>query len=31
MLAKQLGGDVTFESSDGTTVSVFVPRRSENG
>jgi two-component sensor histidine kinase len=31
MLAKQLGGDVTFESSGGTTVDVHVPRRDANG
>jgi signal transduction histidine kinase len=31
MLAKQLGGDVTFESSGGTTVDVYVPRRPGNG
>ena len=27
MLAKQLGGNVTFESAGGTTVDVYVPRR----
>jgi two-component sensor histidine kinase len=31
MLAKQLGGDVTFASAGGTTVDVHVPRRSGNG
>jgi signal transduction histidine kinase len=31
MLAKQLGGDVTFESAGGTTVDVYVPRRPGNG
>jgi len=31
MLAKQLGGDVTFESAGGTTVDVYVPLRSGNG
>jgi signal transduction histidine kinase len=31
MLAKQLGGDVSFESAGGTTVDVHVPRRSRNG
>jgi signal transduction histidine kinase len=30
MLAKQLGGDVTFESAGGTSVDVHVPRRSAN-
>jgi len=30
MLAKQLGGDVTFTSGGGTTVDVLVPRRSVN-
>jgi signal transduction histidine kinase/DNA-binding response OmpR family regulator len=31
MLAKQLGGDVRFESVGGTTVDVHVPRRPSNG
>jgi two-component sensor histidine kinase len=31
MLAKQLGGDVKFESNGGTTVDVYLPRRSRNG
>jgi two-component sensor histidine kinase len=30
MLAKQLGGSVSFESTGGTTVHLFVPRRRSN-
>jgi two-component sensor histidine kinase len=31
MLAKQIGGDVTFASDGGTTVDVYVPRQPVNG